>query len=116
MACWIYPLASLLIIGALGFAGNGAKTWVPVVLGASVILYSLLTDYELGVVKTIPMRVHLSLDVGGGALLAISPWLFGFADDVWVPYLVLGLLKIGGALVTRTRPAHEVRSGERQLA
>ncbi len=111
-----YLMAVLLILGALAFGGDGAKTWVPVVIGASVIVYSLLTDYELGVVKTIPMRVHLGLDIGGGVLLAISPWLFGFADDVWVPYVVLGLLKIMGSLVTETRPAGDVRSGARRSA
>jgi len=74
----------LLIIAPwiLGFGENGAETWVPVVLGAGVIAYSLMTDYELGVVKAIPMRVHLSRDLGGGLLLAVSPWLFQFADGV----------------------------------
>lgn len=84
MACLDYLMGVLLIIAPwiLGFGENGAETWVPVVLGAGVIAYSLMTDYELGVVKAIPMRVHLSRDLGGGLLLAVSPWLFQFADGV----------------------------------
>jgi hypothetical protein len=52
---------------------RGAATWVPVILGAGVIAYSLITDYELGIARIIPMPVHLMLDIGGGALLAASP-------------------------------------------
>ena len=102
-----YLLGALLVLAPwlFGFADGGAETWVPVALGASVVLYSLLTDYELGLVRRIPMRAHLALDLAGGAVLAASPWVFGFADEVWLPHLVLGLLEIGAALVTRTTPA-----------
>lgn len=84
----------------LGFADGGAETWVPVVLGAGAILYSLFTNYELGVIRTIPMGTHLMLDYVSGALLAASPWFLGFADEVWVPHLVFGLLEIGTAAFT----------------
>ena len=92
-----------------GTAFGGAMHWLPMVLGVSVIVYSLLTRYELGVARVIPMSVHLMLDMGGGALLAVSPWLFGFADQSWVPYLVVGLMEIGVALMTSTdtAPLHE---------
>jgi hypothetical protein len=63
-----------------------------------------MTDYELGVVRMIPMPVHLLLDIAAGALLAVSPWLFGFADRVFWPHLILGLLEIGAGLMTRTAP------------
>ena len=89
------------------FDRGGAETWVPVILGAGMILYSLFTDYELGMSRQISMRTHLTLDMAGGALLAVSPWLFGFADYVYVPHLVLGILEIGAALMTKTHPSNE---------
>ena len=89
------------------FDRGGAETWVPVILGASAILYSLLTDYELGVWRRISMRTHLMLDLMSGILLAVSPWLFGFADYVWGPHLILGLLEIGAALMTERTPRNE---------
>lgn len=79
---------------------EGAQTWVPMILGAGVILYSILTDYELGIIRAIPMQVHLILDVLGGLFLAASPWLFGFADDVWAPHVILGIAEIGVAAMT----------------
>lgn len=101
-----YVIGALLILAPwlFGFAAGGAETWVPVILGAGVILYSLLTDYELGMVRTIRMPVHLALDAAGGILLALSPWLFGFAELVFVPHLVVGLLEIGTAAMTERVP------------
>ncbi len=99
-----------------GFADGGAETWIPVILGLGVILYSLVTDYELGVAKVLSMPTHLLLDLGGGAILAVSPWIFGFADDVWAPHLILGLLEIGASLMTQTRPAQDADVSGRQYA
>jgi hypothetical protein len=78
----------------LGFADGGAAQWLPVFLGAAAILYSLLTDYELGVARLIPVHVHLLLDALSGMLLLASPWLFGFADAVALPHVVVGTMEI----------------------
>jgi hypothetical protein len=102
-------LIGALLMGApwwLGFAAGGAETSLPVVLGAAILIYSVFTDYELGLVRKMPMAVHLTLDLAGGALLATSPWLFGFAHWVWAPHLIVGLFEIGASLLTRTQPAH----------
>jgi hypothetical protein len=48
--------------------------------------------------------VHLGVDVMGGTLLAASPWLFGFADRIWWPHLLIGLMEIAGPPVTDRRP------------
>jgi hypothetical protein len=42
------------------FADNGPATWVPVCLGAAVILYSLITHYEWGVAQGISMPAQLN--------------------------------------------------------
>ncbi len=97
------------------FAKNGAETWVPVLLGIATILYSLLTNYELGVFRMISMRTHLALDMVGGIFLAVSPWLFGFADYVWQPHLILGILEIGAVLMTRSEPGARNVSTDRNM-
>ena len=87
-----------------GFATGGAKQWVPIILGMAIIGQSLLTRYELSLVPVIPMSMHLMADIAVGILLAASPWLFGFAGTVYAPHLILGIMEIGVALITRATP------------
>ena len=85
------------------FSEHTAATVIPVVLGIGLIVYSLFTDYELGVWRRIPMSGHNLFDIIAGTLLAASPWIFGFADEsanVWVPHLVVGLAAIFLGLTT----------------
>jgi len=88
-----------------GFADGTAAQWVPIILGAAALVYSLMTDYELGATRIIPMKTHLTLDIMSGILLAVSPWLFGFADRVSTPHVVLGIIEIAAALMTKTAPS-----------
>ena len=88
------------------FSEHTAATVVPIVLGMGLIAYSLITDYELGVWKVAPMAVHNLIDVAAGAFLALSPFLFGFADEsanVWLPHVVVGLAAIFLGLTTVQR-------------
>ena len=74
--------------------------------GGAAILYSLFTDYELGVIKRVPVKAHLTLDAVFGLLLAASPWLLGFAETTWRPHLALGLFEVAAALLTRHHPSY----------
>jgi hypothetical protein len=104
-----YIVGALLIAAPwlFGFDKDDAAVYIPVILGASAVVYSLLTDYELGAWPELSMRTHLGLDLASGVLLAVSPWLFGFADYVWAPHLIFGLLEIGTALMTKRSPSVE---------
>ena len=100
-----YAMGILLLASPylFGFATGGVKQWLPMILGVAMIGMSLLTRYEWGAMRVIPMPVHLTIDGLSGALLAVSPWLFGFAGIVYLPHLVLGLIELGTSLMTETR-------------
>lgn len=101
-------LIGVLLIAApwvLGFADEGPATYTPVILGVATLLYSALTNYELGLIKIIPFHVHMVIDVLSGALLAASPWLFGFADRIYWPHLLVGIIEILTGIMTRNVPA-----------
>jgi hypothetical protein len=98
-----YLVGLLLIVAPylFGFATGGAKQWVPMLLGVATIGLALMTRYEFGLIKAIPMPAHLGVDVLTGALLAASPWLFGFASEVYLPHLIVGLMEIGVVALSR---------------
>jgi hypothetical protein len=101
-----YTVSAILAISPWLFRFNrgGAETWVPVILAIGAILYSLFTNYEWGVSRRIPMPTHLLLDVLSGIVLALSPWIFGFADEVYLPHVIFGILEIAVPLLTKRQP------------
>ncbi len=106
-----YLVGALLIAAPwlLNFSRGVAETWVPVALGVGALVYSIFTDYELGLVRRLGMGTHLGLDAASGLLLAASPWVFGFSAFVFWPHLILGLFEIVAALTTETTPAYSTR-------
>lgn len=101
-----YAMGMLLILLPfwLGFETGSAEQRVMMYLGIFTILYSIITDYELGLAAMIPMSGHLTLDFMSGIFLAASPWIFGFSDVVFLPHLVLGVLEVGAAALTDRHP------------
>jgi hypothetical protein len=98
----------------LGLNGGRASALAPRVAGASAAAYSALTDYELGVRRLIPMRVHLLLDGVSGAALASVPWLSGSwrrGVKHWLPHALVGAAEVGLALTTRTTADDEKPAG-----
>ena len=94
------------------FSEHTAATVVPIVLGIGLIAYSLFTNYELGVWKVAPMAVHNLIDIVAGALLVLSPWLFGFADggaNFWLPFVVIGVAAIFLGLTTKQQGGYSYR-------
>ncbi|WP_343690445.1 hypothetical protein [Chitinophaga sp.] len=99
-----YLVGFLLIIAPLvifGTADSGREVWVPVAMGVSTIVYSLFTDYELGVFRRIKMSAHLTIDVLSGMVLMTAPWVFDFWEVSWIPYVLVGLFEIGAGSYTK---------------
>jgi hypothetical protein len=70
-----YTSAAALVAIPRIFGWN--KTATRLLTGAALAHtgYSLLTNYELGVKKVIPMKTHLALDAGASMLLGTVPFL-----------------------------------------
>src|SRR5690625_7769286 len=91
----------------LGLATGSPEMWVPIIIGAAIILYWLTTAYGCGASNVISMPAHLWMDMIGGLVLVLSPWIFGFSDVVFWPHLIVGVLEIGTALMTERVPHRE---------
>jgi hypothetical protein len=97
-----------------GFAHvGGAPVWIPRILAVIALLQSLATQYEFGLVKVLPMKIHLMSDYVLAIFLAASPWLFGFADrasNVWLPHVIMGLVIFGTTLMTKEQAPKRARA------
>ncbi|ALI97906.1 SPW repeat domain-containing protein [Rufibacter tibetensis] len=102
-------LVGLLLIAApfiLDFDRGGAETWVPIIVGAMIILQNLMTNWEVGVFRAMSPNMHLTMDYLIGIFLAASPWIFNFDEYVYLPHLIVGIMILLQAMMTRVAPAH----------
>jgi len=92
-----------------GFADEGgAAVTVPIAVGIFILISELTTTSAVSLIKLVPMKIHIIVDILTGIFLAVSPWLFMFNDlpaNAWVPHLIVGIMVAGYALVTNTDDA-----------
>jgi hypothetical protein len=93
-------IAAPWLFGFVDFNNFPAATWTPIIIGAAIIAMSLLTNYEYSIAKIIPLRFHLFMDFIAAAFLAVSPWVLHYADYVYAPHLLVGLVEM--LIVTMT--------------
>jgi hypothetical protein len=91
-----------------GFADiGGPAVYTARLVGVLVLLQSLITRYELGLLKILPMKTHLTFDYVLSIFLALSPWLFQFnhnPNNVWLPHVVVGVAVFLVTLMTDPVP------------
>lgn len=96
----LFGLALIILPWLFDLFPHKAETWVAVATGSWILFYSLLTDYRFGVFAVFSMPSHLLFDLLTGLFLSTSPWLFGFAEVIWLPHVLAGSLLIGFSLLT----------------
>lgn len=105
---YLVGVALILAPNIFQFSGmGGPAVIVPRILGVVLIVYSVFTRYEWGLVKIIAMPYHLVVDLLASLFLAASPFIFGFVNNspnVWLPHLVVGIVVVLVVLVTQTQP------------
>ncbi len=83
-----------------GFAEITAARNIILSLGIIVWIMSLFTNYEGGISKKLAMSTHLWGDLFMGIFLAASPWLFRFANEIYIPHVIIGVVSIVASLLT----------------
>ena len=99
-----YPVALALV--ALPFLfGLGAShpmaLYVSPVVGVAAFLLTVFTDHHLGLVRILPYRVHLAVDLSVGMLFLALPFAFGFAGIDAVYYWVNGAAVVSVILLSK---------------
>ena len=98
-----YAVGIALIVVALASGGSAGAVGTGVVVGATVLLVSMLTKYPLGVVKVLPFTVHSAGDYLAAALLLAAPWALNFHEGdsgITAFYVFAGLAVLAVSLIT----------------
>jgi hypothetical protein len=93
---------------ALGFATTqGPERLVPQLVGLFILLQSLVTRYECGVLRLLPMSTHRLNESLVALFLALSPWVFDFhsvAVEASFLHSVMGGTLLLSCLLTADKP------------
>jgi hypothetical protein len=100
------PLIAVIIIAApwiFAFSATTTATAICVVVGVAMLLVGSMTDWRMSLVRVIPLRMHLVGDLVLGAVLVLSPLVFGFSDEGGPTrfMVIAGVLELTTALMTR---------------
>ena len=87
-----------------GFENEKKAVTLTRVLAGNVLTSSFFTRAEWGLVKVMPYKGHLALDMANGLLAASAPWLFGFAKNKVARNAFLLLGAFGLLAGTLSRP------------
>ena len=104
----------MIAVSRLGFVRDRRAAAMLAAAGAGTLVASALTDYELGLVRRLPMRAHLALDGVAGALMATGALALrsaGVGLGSWVPHVAVGVGQIAGAAVTDRSPSAREAEG-----
>jgi hypothetical protein len=100
-----YLMALILLLPWITEHGTTSKdTIVFSAIGFSIITLSLITDYEFGLIKLVPMKVHLFIDVLLSLFIAAMPLLFPVVNYYLYWPVVLGLSGLIITILSSSRP------------
>ena len=96
-----YAVGIGMIVLAFISGAEGAGFYTFLILGAFAIVYSLMTDYELGWMPYLTMPAHLALDAGFVVVMFLMPLVLTLPPLLFWASLAIGAM--AAALVATTR-------------
>lgn len=101
VADYLVGLAVIALPFLLG--SEGPVKGILIALGIVVLLYSLVTDYELGAIRFLRIRFHLLLDALFGVVMLFLPLTLDMTGTAQWPFFVIGVLSLALVLTTKIR-------------
>lgn len=105
-----YLVAGVLSGAPLVLGFSDVSIWAAVIAvsgGIGLFVYSLLTDYSVGLRALIPFRLHLTLDAIAAVVFLAAPFLLGFGGVPRGFYLVIGSAVLAVVACTRVEAGAE---------
>jgi hypothetical protein len=100
---YLWGIAMIFAPETMGFKDNEAANAYCKARGGGMLLTSLMTRYELGLIKVIPFNVHLLLDLLSAAVSFAIPNLLGFDKNKKATQAVLAFsaFELGAVLLSK---------------
>lgn len=109
---WLdYPVALGLIAMPFLFnlgAGNPLAFWLSLVVGIGALTVTVLTDHQFGLIRVLPFKLHLAVDMIAGLTFLAAPFLLGFAGFEAVYYWVLGATVVAVVSLDAPEQTHTI--------
>jgi hypothetical protein len=102
IADYLVCIGMFVLAFAAGVEGAGAVAFV--ILGAFGILYSLMTDYELGWKSYLSMPAHLALDAGFAVIMLLLPLVLDLPPLLYRASFLIAVLAAVLVATTRMHP------------
>ena len=99
---YAYALTLPLLAEMVGFNKNKTAKTLCRTLGAVALSYSLLTKARWGLIKILPFKTHLAIDLTISCFSITAPWLLGFSGDKDArnALIISGVLGLTATLLT----------------
>src|SRR5690554_5888538 len=85
------------------FEPDAAAKTIVIVAAVLILVLSLLTDYDGGFIKVIPIGIHLMADIILGLFLIASPWLFQFSNETFLFHVIMGMVALIAGTFTNSK-------------
>jgi hypothetical protein len=106
-------VGSFLLLTSPWFLGyykvGGVAFLLPTLFGWLQFIMAVFSNNKHGFIRQFPMEMHLFLDVIIGSFLLCSPFVYGFADKVFWPHLLLGGMFFLAGIFTKGSPFFGMR-------
>ncbi len=106
-----YSYAALFSVAPelVGFTDEEIAARLSRLVSGGVLLTSLFTRYELGLIRVVPFKTHLAADVAVGLLTLGAPFLLGFSRNKKARnfFVGLGAFSVLAGLLTQPKEMNE---------
>jgi hypothetical protein len=93
---------------------GGAALFPPLIFGWFQLIMAIFSVNKAGFMKIFPNQFHMVLDVFAGFVILVSPFLYNFADQVWVPHVIIGGIMLLVGVLTFGSPLQNLSTSRLQ--
>jgi hypothetical protein len=102
LADYVYAPTVFTAPESVGFTEQKTATALCRAVGSGVLVSTLLTRAEWGLVRVMPYKTHVTLDFVAGLAAMSAPWLFGFGQHRRArnTFLAMGAVSVAASLLS----------------